>query len=102
MAVGAVAMGAVLFLTLWIYHEDAGSPEMREVARYVRNGAKTFLKTQYRTILLFVAVLCVPIYAFFQAWEVVLSFLVGASLSLVAAYIGMNVAVRANIRTAKR
>jgi K(+)-stimulated pyrophosphate-energized sodium pump len=101
MAVGAVAMGAVLILTLWIYHEDAGSPEMREVARYVRNGAKTFLKTQYRTILIFVAVLCVPIYAFFQAWEVVLSFLVGASLSLVAAYIGMNVAVRANIRTAK-
>ena len=101
MAVGAVAMGVVMLLTLWIYHEDAGSPEMREVARYIRNGAKTFLKRQYRTILLFVAILSAPIYAFFQSWEVVFSFLVGASLSLAAAYIGMNVAVRANVRTAK-
>jgi K(+)-stimulated pyrophosphate-energized sodium pump len=101
LVVGAVAMGAVLFLTLWIYHEDAGSPEMREVARYIRNGAKTFLKRQYRSILLFVAVLSVPIFVFFQSLEVVFSFLVGASLSLVAAYIGMNVAVRANVRTAK-
>ena len=101
MAVGAVAMGAVLFLTICIYREDAGSPEMHVIARYIRNGAKTFLKRQYRTILFFVALLCVPLFAFFQSWEVVISFLVGSSLSLMAAYIGMNVAVRANVRTAR-
>jgi K(+)-stimulated pyrophosphate-energized sodium pump len=101
LGVGAVAMAAVAFLTLWIYHEDAGSPEMREVARYIRNGAKIFLKRQYKTILLFVAILSVPLALFFQSLEVVISFYTGAALSLAAAYIGMNVAVRANVRTTK-
>jgi K(+)-stimulated pyrophosphate-energized sodium pump len=99
--VGTVAMSTVAFLTLWIYHEDAGSPEMREVARYIRNGAKAFLKRQYKTILLFVAILSVPLALFFQSLEVVISFYAGAALSLLAAYIGMNVAVRANVRTTK-
>ena len=101
LGVGAVAMATVAFLTLWIYHEDAGSPEMREVARYIRNGAKIFLKRQYKTILLFVAILSVPLALFFQSLEVVISFYTGAALSLAAAYIGMNVAVRANVRTTK-
>jgi K(+)-stimulated pyrophosphate-energized sodium pump len=101
LAVGTVAMATVAFLTLLIYHEDAGTPEMREVARYIRNGAKTFLKRQYRTILLFVAILSLPIGIFFHSLEVVISFYTGAALSLVAAYIGMNVAVRANVRTAR-
>jgi K(+)-stimulated pyrophosphate-energized sodium pump len=98
--VGIIAMAVVAFLTLSIYHEDAGSPEMREVARYIRNGAKTFLKRQYRTILLCVAILSLPIGIIFRSVEVVVSFYSGAALSLVAAYVGMNIAVRANVRTA--
>jgi K(+)-stimulated pyrophosphate-energized sodium pump len=98
---GAFAMFIVAYLTLWIYREDPGTPEMREVARYIRNGAKTFLKRQYRTILLFVAILSLPIALVFRSVEVVVSFYGGAALSLVAAYIGMNVAVRANVRTAR-
>ena len=94
-------MVIVAYLTLWIYRQDPGTPEMREVARYIRNGAKTFLKRQYRTILLFVAVLSLPIALVFRSVEVVVSFYGGAALSLVAAYIGMNVAVRANVRTAR-
>jgi len=100
-AIGSIAMAIVAILTLSIYHEDAGTPEMREVARYIRNGAKTFLKRQYRTIIFFVAILSVPIGIFFRSFEVVISFYAGAILSLVAAYIGMNVAVRANVRTAR-
>ena len=94
-------MVIVAYLTLWIYRQDPGTPEMREVARYIRNGAKTFLKRQYRTILFFVAVLSLPIALVFRSVEVVVSFYGGAALSLVAAYIGMNVAVRANVRTAR-
>jgi K(+)-stimulated pyrophosphate-energized sodium pump len=94
-------MAIVAYLTLWIYRQDPGTPEMREVARYIRNGAKTFLKRQYRTILLFVAVLSLPIALVFRSVEVVVSFYAGAALSLVAAYVGMNVAVRANVRTAR-
>ena len=98
---GASAMAIVAYLTWSIQRQSPGTPEMREVARYIRNGAKTFLKRQYRTILLFVALLSLPIAIIFRSMEVVLSFYAGASLSLVAAYIGMNVAVRANVRTAK-
>src|SRR5512139_279531 len=101
LATGAVAVSIVGYLTWSIYQEDPGSPEMREVARYIRNGAKTFLKRQYRTILLFVALLSLPIAIVFRSVEVVISFYTGAALSLIAAYIGMNVAVRANVRTAK-
>ena len=101
LATGALAMAIVAYLTWAIQREDPGTPEMRNVARYIRNGAKTFLKRQYRTILLFVAFLSLPIAIFFQSVQVVLSFYGGASLSLLAAYIGMNVAVRANVRTTK-
>ena len=96
---GAGAIATVVFLTWSIYREDPGTPEMREVARYIRNGAKTFLKRQYRTILLFVALVSLPIAIIFYSVEVLISFYAGAALSLAAAYIGMNIAVRANVRT---
>jgi K(+)-stimulated pyrophosphate-energized sodium pump len=101
LATGAFAMLIVGYLTLSIHREDPGTPEMREVARHIRNGAKTFLKRQYKTILLFVLILSFPIAIVFRSAEVLISFYSGALLSLTAAYIGMNVAVRANIRTAR-
>jgi len=99
-ATGAFAMLIVAYLTWSIYQMDPGTPQMRNVARYIRNGAKTFLKRQYKTILFLVILLSFPIAVIFRSWEVVLSFFCGALLSLVAAYIGMNVAIRANVRTA--
>ena len=94
-------MSVVAFLTWSVYREDPGTSEMREVARYIRNGAKTYLKRQYRTILLFVALVSLPIAIIFRSVEVLISFYSGAALSLVAAYIGMNIAVRANVRTTR-
>lgn len=99
LATGAFAMFIVTYLTWSIYQQDPGTPQMRETARYIRIGAKTFLKRQYKTILLLVTLLSFPIAAIFGL-ETVFSFISGALLSLVAAYIGMNVAVRANVRTA--
>jgi len=99
LATGAFAMLIVAYLTWSIYREDPGTPQMREVARYIRNGAKTFLKRQYKTILFLILLLSFPIAAIFGL-ETVFSFICGALLSLIAAYIGMNAAVRANVRTA--
>jgi K(+)-stimulated pyrophosphate-energized sodium pump len=99
LATGAFAMFIVTYLTWSIYQQDPGTPQMRETARYIRIGAKTFLRRQYKTILLLVTLLSFPIAAIFGL-ETVFSFISGALLSLVAAYIGMNVAVRANVRTA--
>lgn len=101
LATGALAILFVGYLTFSIYREDPGPPEMREVARHIRNGAKTFLRRQYKTIILFVILLSIPIVIVFRSAEVLFSFYMGASLSLAAAYIGMNVAVRANVRTAR-
>ncbi|MCJ7713909.1 sodium-translocating pyrophosphatase [Candidatus Bathyarchaeota archaeon] len=98
---GILSMVIVAFLTLYIYRQDPGTPEMRKVARYIRNGAKTFLKRQYKTILLLVFILSIPLIIIFQSIEVIISFYSGALLSMAAAYIGMNVAVRANVRTAQ-
>lgn len=100
LATGAFAMLIVAYLTWSIYREDPGTPQMRNVARYIRNGAKTFLKRQYKTILFLIILLSFPIGAVFRSIEIVLSFICGALLSLLAAYIGMNIAVRANVRTA--
>src|SRR4030042_805974 len=101
LATGAFAMLIVGYLTFPIHREDPGTPEMREVARHIRNGAKTFLKRQYKTILLLILILSIPIAIIFRSAEVLISFYSGALLSLTAAYIGMNVAVRANVRTAR-
>jgi K(+)-stimulated pyrophosphate-energized sodium pump len=101
LAIGAIAMLIVAYLTASIYRVDPGTAQMREVARYIRIGAKTFLKRQYKTILLFVFILSLPIWAVFRSAETVLSLYCGALLSLAAAYIGLNVAVRANVRTAR-
>ena len=98
---GILSMIIVALLTLHIYRQDPGTPEMRKVARYIRNGAKTFLKRKYKTILLFVFILSVPLAIIFQSVEVIISFFSGSLLSMAAAYIGMNVAVRANVRTAR-
>ncbi len=97
---GASAMLIVAYLTWSIYREDPGTPQMRKVARYIRNGSKIFLKRQYKTILFLIILLSFPIGAVFRSIEIVLSFICGALLSLIAAYIGMNIAVRANVRTA--
>jgi len=101
LATGILSMIIVALLTLHIYRQDPGTPEMRKVARYIRNGAKTFLKRQYKTILLFVFILSIPLAIIFQSAEIIISFFSGALLSMTAAYIGMNVAVRANVRTAR-
>ena len=91
----------VAYLTVSIYREDPGTARMRDVARYIRIGAKTYLKRQYKTIAFLVFALSLPMWAVFRSAEIVLSFYGGALLSLVAAYIGLNVAVRANVRTAR-
>jgi len=100
LATGAFAMLIVAYLTWSIYREPPGTPQMRDVARYIRNGAKTFLKRQYKTILFLIILLSFPMGAVFRSIEIVFSFILGALLSLIAAYIGMNIAVRANVRTA--
>jgi len=96
----AIAFG--IGLTVWVLGQPAGSERMREISRAVQEGAAAYLRRQYLTI---GAVSIVPflLIGFYDklGWGTAVGFLIGAALSAAAGFIGMNVAVRANVRTAE-
>jgi len=100
LSVGVLAMFVVAYLAWSIGEEDAGTPQMDEIANYIREGANAFIKRQYTTITIFVALIAVPLAFFFKDVRVIIAFIFGASMSLLAAYIGLRVALKASVRTA--
>src|SRR5881296_3407863 len=101
--VGAgIAVGYGLYLTWWLLQQPAGNERMREISRAVQEGAAAYLRKQYTTIAV-VAVFPFLIIGFYNklGWGTAIGFLVGAILSAGAGFIGMNVAVRSNARTAE-
>ncbi|HEY8778102.1 MAG TPA: sodium-translocating pyrophosphatase [Gaiellaceae bacterium] len=97
-----VAIAYGIWLTIWLLGRPDGNERMREIAKAVQEGAAAYLRRQYMTI---AAVSIVPflLLGFYNklGWGTAIGFLVGAVLSAGAGFIGMNVAVRANVRTAE-
>ena len=97
LAVGLSAVLVAVYVVRWILKRDSGTARMREVNGYIVAGTGTYLKRQLKTIFLVIPWLA-ALLSYFFGWATSLTFIAGAFLSLLAGYIGMNVAVRANVR----
>ena len=89
----------VAFKAKQISKADPGTDRMKEIAGYIAEGARAFLLSEYRVLVFFVAVLFVLL-AVFINFATAICFLIGAAFSVAAGYVGMNTAVKANVRTA--
>jgi len=101
---GVLALVFVIIKNSWVSKQDEGSEKMSKIAKYIADGAMSFLKAEYKILAIFVV--AVAILLFFKGtYEegsngmVALSFVVGAICSALAGFIGMKAATKANVRT---
>ena len=98
--VGLLGLLFAVILRQQIVKEDPGTDRMREIADAIAEGANAFLASEYRILVVFVAVLFFVIGFGTRNWITAGCFLVGSGFSTMAGYLGMNAAIRANSRTA--
>lgn len=97
-AVAALLYG--IFLIRWVLRQPAGSDEMQKISKAVQAGSSAYLNRQYKTVAIAAVPMVTALFLLLGS-NVALGFLVGAFSSSLAGYVGMNVAVRSNSRTAE-
>ena len=99
-ALAVVALLFAFYKISFVSKQDAGTDRMKEISSAISDGARAFLFAEYKILAIFVAVLFVAIGFGLNSWITAVCFLCGAAFSILAGYIGMNVATKANVRTA--
>ena len=101
-ALAVVALLFAVYKIAFVSKQDAGTDRMKEISASINEGAKAFLFAEYKILAIFVVVLFLAIGLFLgeNSWITAVCFLCGAIFSILAGYVGMNVATKANVRTA--
>ena len=97
---GILALLFALVMANLVRREEDGTDKMKEIASAIREGASAFLLSEYRVLIIFVAVLFFVLGFALHNWLEACCFLVGAAFSVLAGFFGMKVATLANVRTA--
>jgi K(+)-stimulated pyrophosphate-energized sodium pump len=97
---GVLALAYGGYMSRMVLAASSGTARMQEIATAIREGAQAYLNRQYRTVAI-VGVILAALLAVLLGPHVAVGFVVGAALSAAAGYVGMNVSVRANVRTAE-
>jgi K(+)-stimulated pyrophosphate-energized sodium pump len=103
---GIVALLYTFIKSAWVSKQNAGNDRMKEIAKYIAEGAMAFLKAEYKILTYFViiAAILLGIMGSTHAnshWSIALAFVIGAVFSALAGFIGMRIATKSNVRTAE-
>src|SRR5436189_719212 len=105
-AMGLIGLLYTLIKFNWVSKQDAGTDRMKEISKYIAEGAMAFLKAEWK-ILTYFAVIVALLLGFMGSrsesshWSIAVAFLIGAFFSALAGFIGMKAATKANVRTAQ-
>jgi K(+)-stimulated pyrophosphate-energized sodium pump len=99
-AAGLVALLFAIYLIFWVLRQPEGNDRMKEIAKAIQEGAQAYLNRQY-TIIAGIGAVIFLFLTFTLGWKTGVLFLIGAVLSGAAGYVGMNISVRSNLRTAE-
>jgi K(+)-stimulated pyrophosphate-energized sodium pump len=89
-----------VYLSFQVLKESKGNEKMIEIAAAIQEGAMAYMARQYKTIAIFAVIIAVILWLMFEA-PIAIGFIVGAALSAVSGYVGLNISIRANVRTAE-
>ncbi|MGA8665423.1 MAG: sodium-translocating pyrophosphatase [Candidatus Dormiibacterota bacterium] len=99
-AAGVLALLYAVYLIFWVLRQPEGNDRMKEIAKAIQEGAQAYLNRQY-TIIAGIGAVIFLFLTFTLGWKTGVLFLIGAVLSGAAGYVGMNISVRSNLRTAE-